>query len=120
MHEVDLATSAQLVSDVFGDAVNVAARVQSVAGAGGITISERVYDDMRNRKGMEFEFLGEKQLKNVNRPIRIYNIIDREFLGDAPPPETREGKSAGSPASAAGRDGAWSAMPPARGASGCP
>ena len=53
--------------DVFGDAVNVAARVQSIAGAGGITISERVYDDMRNRKGVEFEFLGEKQLKNVNR-----------------------------------------------------
>jgi len=80
--------------DVFGDAVNVAARVQSVAGAGGITISERVYDDMRNRKGMDFEFLGEKQLKNVNRPIRIYNIIDRETLGDGPPPPTREGKSA--------------------------
>jgi class 3 adenylate cyclase len=87
--------------DVFGDAVNVAARVQSVAGAGGITISERVYDDMRNRKGMEFEFLGEKQLKNVNRPIRIYNIIDRESLGDAPPPKTREGKSAAPAPSAA-------------------
>jgi len=80
--------------DVFGDAVNVAARVQSVAGAGGITISERVYDDMRNRKGMEFEFIGEKQLKNVNRPIRIYNVIDREALGDAPPPKPRIGKEA--------------------------
>jgi class 3 adenylate cyclase len=80
--------------DVFGDAVNVAARVQSVAGAGGITISERVYDDMRNRKGMEFEFLGEKQLKNVNRPIRIYNVIDREGLGDAPAPKPRLGKEA--------------------------
>ena len=79
--------------DVFGDAVNVAARVQSVAGAGGITISERVYDDMRNRKGMEFEFLGEKQLKNVNRPIRIYNVIDREGLGDAPAPKPRLGKA---------------------------
>jgi len=89
--------------DVFGDAVNVAARVQSVAGAGGITISERVYDDMRNRKGMEFEFLGEKQLKNVNRPIRIYNIIDREMLGDAPPPKPREGKSAAPTPPPAGR-----------------
>jgi class 3 adenylate cyclase len=78
--------------DVFGDAVNVAARVQSIAGAGGITISERVYDDMRNRKGMEFEFLGEKQLKNVNRPIRVYNVIDREGLGDAPAPKPRVGK----------------------------
>jgi len=80
--------------DVFGDAVNVAARVQSVAGPGGVTISDRVYDDMRNRKGMEFEFLGEKQLKNVNRPISIYNIIDRESLGDAAPPKTRMGKAA--------------------------
>jgi class 3 adenylate cyclase len=89
--------------DVFGDAVNVAARVQSVAGPGGVTISERVYDDMRNRKGMEFEFLGEKQLKNVNRPIRIYNLIDREFLGDAPPPPTRMGKAAEPAPSGAGR-----------------
>jgi len=88
--------------DVFGDAVNVAARVQSVAGAGGITISERVYDDMRNRKGMDFEFLGEKQLKNVNRPIRIYNIIDRELIGDGPPPPTREGKAAAKPESSGG------------------
>jgi class 3 adenylate cyclase len=80
--------------DVFGDAVNVAARVQSVAGPGGVTISERVYYDMRNHKGMEFEFIGEKQLKNVNRPIRIYNLIDRESLGDAPPPPTRMGKAA--------------------------
>jgi class 3 adenylate cyclase len=89
--------------DVFGDAVNVAARVQSVAGAGGITISERVYDDMRNRKGMEFEFLGEKHLKNVNRPIRIYNVIDREGLGDAPPPAPRLGKEAPPPAASARR-----------------
>jgi len=84
--------------DVFGDAVNVAARVQSIAGAGGITISERVYDDMRNRKGVEFEFLGEKQLKNVNRPIRIYNVVDREGLGDAPAPKPRVGKEQKRPA----------------------
>jgi len=92
----------EMGGDCYGDAVNVAARVQSVAGAGGITISERVYDDMRNRKGMDFEFLGEKQLKNVNRPIRIYNIIDRELIGDGPPPPTREGKAAAKPESSGG------------------
>ena len=62
--------------DVFGDGVNVAARVQGVSEVGGICISERVYDELRNRKLIDVRYLGEHQLKNVNRPIGIYAVVD--------------------------------------------
>ena len=67
--------------DVFGDGVNVAARVQGVSEVGGICISERVYDDLRNRKQIEVRHLGEHQLKNVNRPIGIYAVLDPQRPG---------------------------------------
>jgi class 3 adenylate cyclase len=62
--------------DVFGDGVNVAARVQGVSEVGGICISDRVYDELRNRKLIDVRYLGEHQLKNVNRPIGIYAVVD--------------------------------------------
>ena len=62
--------------DVFGDGVNVAARVQGVSEVGGICVSDRVYDELRNRKLIDVRYLGEHQLKNVNRPIRVYAIVD--------------------------------------------
>jgi class 3 adenylate cyclase len=67
--------------DVFGDGVNIAARVQGVSEEGGICISERVYDDLRNRRLIEVRDLGEHQLKNVNRPIRVYAVIDPQRPG---------------------------------------
>ena len=62
--------------DVFGDGVNVAARVQGVSEVGGICVSDRVYDELRNRKLIDVRYLGEHKLKNVNRPIRVYAIVD--------------------------------------------
>ncbi len=62
--------------DVFGDGVNVAARVQGVSEVGGICVSDRVYDELRNRKLIDVRYLGEHQLKNVNRPIRVYAVVD--------------------------------------------
>jgi len=62
--------------DVFGDGVNVAARVQGVSEVGGICISDRVYDELRNRKLIDVRYLGEHQLKNVNRPIGVYAVVD--------------------------------------------
>jgi class 3 adenylate cyclase len=67
--------------DVFGDGVNIAARVQGVSEEGGICISDRVYDDLRNRRLIEVRDLGEHQLKNVNRPIRVYAVIDPQRPG---------------------------------------
>ena len=59
-------------SDVLGDGVNVASRIHSLAEPGGICISERVYDDIRNKPEIQAKFLGEKELKNVDRPVRVY------------------------------------------------
>jgi pimeloyl-ACP methyl ester carboxylesterase len=59
-------------NDVFGDGVNVASRIHTLAEPGGICISERVYDDIRNKPDIHATFLGERDLKNVDRPIRVY------------------------------------------------
>jgi pimeloyl-ACP methyl ester carboxylesterase len=62
--------------DVFGDGVNVASRIHSLVEPGGICISERVYEDIRNKPEIRVTFLGEKDLKNVDRPIRVYVLSD--------------------------------------------
>src|SRR5437868_9763884 len=60
--------------DIFGDGVNVAARLESIAKPGGITISGSVRDHVGNRLDLTFEDLGEQTLKNIERPIRVYSI----------------------------------------------
>ncbi|HKN12500.1 MAG TPA: alpha/beta fold hydrolase [Candidatus Binatus sp.] len=57
---------------VLGDGINVASRIHALAPPGGICISERVYDEIRNQPGLPAKFLGEKILKNVSRPIGVY------------------------------------------------
>jgi len=63
--------------DVFGDGVNVASRIEPFANAGGICISEQVFQMIQNKPGWKAEFIGEKKLKNVDRPIAIYNIGEK-------------------------------------------
>jgi adenylate cyclase len=58
--------------DIFGDGVNVAARLESIAAPGGITISGPVRDHLGNRLDLAFEDMGEQTLKNIERPIRVY------------------------------------------------
>jgi adenylate cyclase len=60
--------------DIFGDGVNVAARLESVAPVGGIAVSQSVRDHFGKRLDLVFEDLGERQLKNIERPIRVYSI----------------------------------------------
>ena len=59
---------------VLGDGVNVASRIHGLAPPGGICISANVYDEIRNKPGMRAKDLGEKKLKNVSRPIRVYAL----------------------------------------------
>jgi adenylate cyclase len=61
---------------VVGDGVNIAARIQALAPPGGICMSERVYEEIRNQRGMAVRSLGQKNLKNVNRPIGVYVLSD--------------------------------------------
>jgi len=59
---------------IYGDGINVAARVESLAEGGGISISGTVYDSIRNKLSMSYEFMGEHSVKNIKNPIRIYRI----------------------------------------------
>jgi adenylate cyclase len=61
--------------DIFGDGVNVAARLESIAAPGGITISGPVRDHLGNRLDLTFEDMGEQTLKNIERPIRVYRVL---------------------------------------------
>jgi adenylate cyclase len=61
-------------SEILGDSVNVAARIQAIAPPGGITVSEDVYRAVRNRVNVPFRDLGPKSLKNIREKIRIYEL----------------------------------------------
>jgi class 3 adenylate cyclase len=61
--------------DIFGDGVNIAARLESIAEAGGICISSAVYDQVRGKVGVTFADLGEQNLKKIARPVRAYAVV---------------------------------------------
>ena len=58
--------------DIFGDGVNVAARLEALAEPGGICVSGRVEEDVHGKLDTAFEDIGEQQLKNIARPVRVY------------------------------------------------
>ena len=58
--------------DIFGDAVNVAARLEALAKPGGICVSARVRGDAAGKLDLAFEDMGQKELKNIARPVRVY------------------------------------------------
>jgi adenylate cyclase len=60
--------------DIFGDDVNIAARLESIAEPGGICISSSVYDRVRGKLAIEFADLGEQNLKNIARPVHVYRV----------------------------------------------
>src|ERR1700736_733646 len=60
--------------DIFGDGVNVAARLEALAEPGGICISPTVRDHIRDKLAYQFEDLGEQSVKNIARPVRVYAL----------------------------------------------
>lgn len=65
--------------DVFGDGVNIASRLQSLAPIGGIWVSEAVYKNVSNKKEIKCRFVREEKLKNVKEPVRIYEIATNQL-----------------------------------------
>jgi adenylate cyclase len=61
--------------DLYGDGVNIAARIEALADAGGVFVSGTVYDQVRDRLPFGFEDRGEQQVKNIARPIRVYRAL---------------------------------------------
>ncbi len=76
--------------DLYGDGVNVAARLEGLAEPGGVCISQQAYDQVETKLDLAYEDLGEQQVKNIARPVRTYRIL---LDGEAPPgvqrPKTR-------------------------------
>ncbi len=66
--------------DIFGDDVNIAARLESIAEPGGICISSAAYERVRGKVGVEFVDLGEHNLKNIGHPVRAYAAIQDRFV----------------------------------------
>ncbi len=60
--------------DIHGDGVNVAARLETLAQPGGIWVSKAARDQVRDKLDISFEDLGEQQLKNITRPVRVYRV----------------------------------------------
>ena len=61
--------------DIFGDGVNVAARLEGLAEPGGICVSARVREDAAGRLDLAFEDIGEQPLKNISRPVRVFRVV---------------------------------------------
>jgi adenylate cyclase len=60
---------------IYGDGVNIAARLESLADAGGICISGTVYDQIENKLLFGYEYLGEQNVKNIAKPVRVYRVL---------------------------------------------
>ncbi len=83
-------------NDLYGDGVNIAARLESVAAPGGICVSRNVYEQARNKVNFRFRDLGEQEVKNIADPVRVYAVsLDGEEMPDAMTQQRRRGVSPG-------------------------
>jgi adenylate cyclase len=81
--------------DLFGDGVNIAARLESFSEAGGVCVSGRVFEDIAGKLELPFQDCGEREVKNIARPIRIYTLgaeaiarLPPSSLADSSPPQS--------------------------------
>jgi adenylate cyclase len=98
--------------DLMGDGVNIAARLERVAEAGGVAISGTAYDQLQGKLNAPFEFLGDQRLKNIDRPVRAYKVRLGKVAGaSVAGPRDRHSQSidwgVGAPSNVSGR---WVAL----------
>jgi adenylate cyclase len=72
--------------DIYGDGVNIAARLEALAEPGGICVSSAVWDQVRQKRRLTFEDLGEHAVKNIAWPLRVYRLVALERDGSQPKP----------------------------------
>ena len=81
---------------IYGDGVNIAARIEGLADAGGICISRSAYDQVKKKLNFRYEYLGEHQVKNIDEPVRVYNVLmepeAKETITELKPPEKSKDK----------------------------
>ena len=83
-------------NDIYGDGVNVAARLEALADPGGIMVSRTVYDQVRDKLSFGFEDLGEQNVKNIAHPIGVHRVS----LAEGAPPATFKSTAAAEPSTA--------------------
>ncbi len=71
---VNLGDVALVDGDVYGDGVNVAARLEQLAEPGGVMVSSTAYDHLQGKLDWPLDFVGEQQVKNISRPVRMYRL----------------------------------------------
>jgi adenylate cyclase len=69
--------------DLLGDAVNIAARLEGLAQAGGICVSRAVFEQVANKLSVQFSDIGEQQVKNIPTPVHAYAVAMRSSSEDA-------------------------------------
>jgi adenylate cyclase len=77
--------------DIYGDGVNIAAPLETLAEPGAVFVSNTVYEHVRDRLPFTFEDLGEQQVKNIARPVHVYRVKPESPLPNPPP--TRGGRA---------------------------
>jgi adenylate cyclase len=75
-------------TDIHGDGVNIAARLEALAEPGGVCVSGVVYDQVQGRLECSFEDTGEQNLKNIARPVRVYRVRDTSIISPSAPRQT--------------------------------
>src|SRR5258708_39511715 len=76
---------------IYGDGVNVAARLQQLAETGGICISGTAFDQVEGKLPLQFKFIGEQQVKNITKRVKAYKVLTRP--GTVAPQQTRSWRS---------------------------
>ena len=81
--------------EIYGDGVNIAARVEALAKGGGICITGQVFDQVKKKLNFGYAYLGEHSVKNITEPIRVYQLLtDREDAGKVIDDTGRSGEKA--------------------------
>jgi adenylate cyclase len=75
---------------IYGDGVNIAARMEGLAEGGGICLSGAAHDAIENKTGLQFEYLGEQEVKNISKPVRAYRVIMGTEAGGIAPGQKKE------------------------------
>ena len=80
---------------IYGNGVNVAARIEGLADPGGVCISRNAYDHISNKLTLGYEYLGEHSVKNITKPVRVYKLLMAEkdagkLIGDVPKPVAKK------------------------------
>jgi adenylate cyclase len=91
---INLGDVVQEEERIYGDGINIAARVEGLAEGGGICISGTVYDSIKNKLSLTYESLGEHTVKNITEPVRVYRMRVGPEASVSPPPHPWHKKTA--------------------------